>query len=155
MLRIGSVRSPWLFWLSDEAHQFLALLTTGFVVIHLVALLFDPLIPFSLGNLLVPLNEPYRPLAAGLGVLSLYALGIVLLSSWGRKRISHGVWRALHFMSFLAFLLVTLHGILAGTDVSQPWMQILYLGAGALFTFLIVVRFLVVAVSRGSDQVAA
>ena len=155
MLRSGRARSPWLFWLSDETHQFLALLTTGFVVIHLLALLFDPLIPFSLANLLVPLNEPYRPVAAGLGVLSLYGLGLVLLTSWGRKRLSHGTWRTLHFLSFPAFALVTLHGILAGTDTSQPWMLLLYLGAGALFAFLIILRFLVMAISHSSQQVSA
>jgi DMSO/TMAO reductase YedYZ heme-binding membrane subunit len=155
MLRIGRARSPWLFWLSDETHQFLALLTTGFVAIHLLALLFDPLIPFSLTNLLVPLNEPYRPVAAGLGVLSLYGLGLVLLTSWGRKRLSHGVWRTLHFLSFPAFALVTLHGVLAGTDTSQPWMLLLYLAAGALFAFLIILRFLVMASSQDSRQVSA
>jgi sulfoxide reductase heme-binding subunit YedZ len=153
MLRSGRVRSPWLFWLSDETHQFLALLTAGFVAIHLLALLFDPLIPFSLANLLFPLDEPYRPVAAGLGVLSLYGLGLVLLTSWGRKRLSHGTWRTLHFLSFPAFALVTLHGILAGTDTNQPWMLLLYLGAGALFAFLIALRFLVMAISQGSRQV--
>jgi DMSO/TMAO reductase YedYZ heme-binding membrane subunit len=155
MLRSGRVRSPWLFWLSDETHQFLALLTAGFVIIHLLALLFDPLIPFSLANLLAPLNEPYRPVAAGLGVLSLYGLGLVLLTSWGRKRLAHGLWRALHFLSFPAFALVTLHGVLAGTDTNQPWMLSLYLGAGALFAFLIVSRFLVMAASQDSQRASA
>ena len=152
MLRSGRARSPWLFWLSDETHQFLAVLMAGFVAIHLLALLFDPLIPFSLANLLVPLDEPYRPVAAGLGVLSLYGLGLVLLTSWGRKRLSHGAWRTLHFLSFPTFVLVTLHGILAGTDTSQPWMLLLYLGAGALFGFLVVLRFLVMVVSQGSQR---
>jgi DMSO/TMAO reductase YedYZ heme-binding membrane subunit len=155
MLRSGRVRSPWLFWLSDETHQFLALLTTGFVMIHLLALLFDPLIPFSLANLLIPLDEPYRPVAAGLGVLSLYGIGLVALTSWGRNRLSHGMWRTLHFLSFPAFALVTLHGVLAGTDITQPWMMLLYLGAGGLFMFLIVLRFVVMAISHASQQVSA
>jgi sulfoxide reductase heme-binding subunit YedZ len=71
----------------------------------------------------------------------------------GRKRLSHGIWRTLHFLSFPAFALVTLHGILAGTDTNQPWMLLLYLGAGALFAFLIALRFLVMAISQGSRQV--
>jgi hypothetical protein len=51
-----------------------------------------------------------------------------------------------------AFVLVTLHGMLAGTDASQPWLILLDLDAGALFAFLIVLRFLVIAISNDSLQ---
>src|SRR5262249_6247925 len=60
LVRIARLRNPWTL---DEVHQFLAVLTAGFVALHLLSLVFDPLIPFALLNLLLPGDEPYRPFA--------------------------------------------------------------------------------------------
>jgi sulfoxide reductase heme-binding subunit YedZ len=62
-------------------------------------------------------------------VFSVYGLVIVLLSSWLRRYIKYTSWRALHYTSFAVFLLVTLHGVLAGSDSGEPWMILVYLGA--------------------------
>ena len=139
LTRVGRIRVTWML---DEAHQVLALLTAAFVTLHLLSLMFDPLIPFSLLNVLLPIAEPYRPLAVDLGVLALYGLAIVLVSSWLRRSISHARWRALHYTSFAVFLLVTLHGILAGSDAGQPWMRLVYVGAGGAAGLLVLMRLL-------------
>jgi predicted ferric reductase len=77
-----------------------------------------------------------------LGVFSLYGLVIVLLSSWLRRYIKHASWRALHYTSFAVFLLVTLHGVLAGSDSGQPWMILVYLGASAAVVVMTLIRIL-------------
>src|SRR5262249_37453498 len=82
-----------------------------------------------------------------LGLLGLYALVAVLISSWLRRRIPHPTWRALHVASFAAFVLITLHGLLAGADTAQPWMRAVYTGAAASIAFLILMR---VLVARGT-----
>lgn len=142
LVRVSHVRSRWAIWLLDEAHPFLALLTAAFVALHLLSLVFDPLIPFSLLNLLLPFGEPYRPVAVALGVLALYGLAVVLLSSWLRRYISHARWRALHYTSFAVFALVTLHGLLAGSDAGQPWMHAVYLAGSGAVAALVVARIL-------------
>lgn len=129
-------------WVLDELHQFIALLASAFVALHLVALLFDPVVPFGLLNLLLPLAEPYKPLAVDLGVLGFYALLVVLASSWLRRRMSYALWRGLHYVSFAVFFLVTLHGLLAGSDASEPWMRGLYIGSASAVVFLVVMRLL-------------
>jgi predicted ferric reductase len=134
-------------WALDELHQFVALLAAAFVALHLLSLLFDPFLPFPLVSLLLPIVEPYRPLATNLGLLGLYALVAVLISSWLRRRIPHPTWRVLHFASFAAFVLITLHGLLAGADTAQPWMRSVYTGAAASIAFLILMR---VLVARGT-----
>ena len=139
LARVARIRTPWTL---DEAHQFLAVLTAGFVALHLIALVFDPLIPFSLLNLLLPIAEPYRWFAVDLGVLSLYALVVVLLSSWLRRYIAHARWRTLHYTGFVAFCLITLHGLLAGSDAGQAWMRLVYLGASVGVGALVVFRLL-------------
>lgn len=140
LVRVSQVRSRRAIWLLDEAHPFLALLTAAFVALHLLSLVFDPLIPFSLLNLLLPIGEPYRPMAAALGVLALYSLAIVQFSSWLRRYIAHARWRALHYISFAVFALVTLHGLLAGSDAGEPWMRAVYLAGSGAVAVLVVAR---------------
>jgi predicted ferric reductase len=137
LMRTTRRQVPW--WL-DEAHRYLAVLIAGFVVLHLLSLVFDPLIPFTPLNLLVPVAEPYRPFAVALGVLGLYCLVAVSVSSWLRRRLTHTSWRTLHYASFGAFVLVTAHGVLAGADSGEGWMRLVYLGAGIIVALLTVRR---------------
>jgi sulfoxide reductase heme-binding subunit YedZ len=139
-------------WLLDELHQFISLLAAAFVALHLLALLFDPFISFSPLNLLLPLGQPYRPLPVDLGVLALYALGVVLVSSWLRRRMSPRTWRVLHNVSFAVFFLATLHGLLAGSDAGQPWMHALYVGGAASVLFLVVARIFAQPSERAQDM---
>lgn len=129
-------------WMLDEIHQFLALLAGAFVLLHLATLAFDPFITFSPANLILPFAQPYRTVPTDLGVLALYTLAIVLVSSWLRRRMSYRVWRGVHYISFITFFLVTLHGLLAGADASQPWMHAVYIGSAAAVVFLIFFRIL-------------
>jgi len=139
LVRTAGARASWVL---DEVHQFLALLTAALVGLHLLSLFLDPLIPFSLLNFLLPIGEPYRPFAVDLGVLTLYGLAIVLLSSWLRRYIKYAHWRTLHYTSFAVFFLVTMHGVLAGSDSGQPWMILVYLGASASVVLLGLFRLL-------------
>lgn len=140
LARVGRVRDSRTLWLLDELHPYLALLTAAFIALHLLSLLFDPLIPFAPLNLLVPVAEPYRPFAVGVGIFALYTMAVVLLSSWLRRYIKHAHWRALHYTSFIAFVLVSLHGLLAGSDGGEPWMQLVYIGGAGVVTALVLIR---------------
>lgn len=123
-------------WALAELHQFVALIAGAFVALHLLALALDPFLHFSVINLALPVSEPYRPFQVALGVLGLYALLVVLASSWLRSRLSYALWRGLHMTSFALFALVTAHGLLAGTDASAPWMKGVYFAALAVVIFL-------------------
>lgn len=129
-----------LTWIVDELHQVVATLALVLVGMHLLSLLLDPFLPFTLTNLLVPLTEPYRPLAARLGVLAVYGMVLVSVSSWLRRRITFGAWRGIHYFSLVTFALATAHGFLAGSDAAEPWMRGLYAGAAGAFVFLLLVR---------------
>ena len=130
-------------WRVDELHQFIATLAGVFVLGHLLALKFDSYLPFSLANLLLPINEPYRPAAVVVGVFALYTLVPILLTSWLRRRLRYGLWRAVHYISFVCFVLVTAHGWLAGSDSGEPWMRAIYAGASAMVVFLLLARLFV------------
>jgi predicted ferric reductase len=117
MLRtVGRQASERVHWSVDELHQVMAVLAGLLVLAHLLSILFDSYIPFSLGNLLLPFGEPYKEPYTRLGVFAMYALALVLFSSWLRRRISYRAWRAIHYVSFVAFILATTHGFFAGSD---------------------------------------
>jgi methionine sulfoxide reductase heme-binding subunit len=123
-------------WRVYDLHQVLTLLLFGFVGLHLVTLYLDPFEPFSLLKLVWPFAETYRPLGTALGVLTLYLLVLVALSSWARRLLSARLWHLLHLVSYVAFVLVTIHGLLTGVDSQTPWMLGVYTGSSALVVLL-------------------
>jgi hypothetical protein len=143
MLRgIARTSGEYLSWVVDELHQVLSNIFGGLVVMHLVTLYYHTFIPFTVSNFLWPGQQPYRPLAVNLGVLGLYTLVILLISSWIRRRLSYRVWRWLHYLGFATFVLVTWHGLLAGSDAGESWMHALYAGASAAVGFVLLMRLL-------------
>ena len=107
---------------------------------HAILLMADKFFAYSLGDILIPFTGPYRPIEVGLGTLAFWILLIVTPSFALRKRLfSHRTWRLLHYSSYVAFLLVTLHGLLAGTDGTHLGFRLL-LGISVLTTSLLLVH---------------
>ncbi len=109
---------------------------------HAALLLMDTYYTYTPAAILVPFTGPYRPLWVGLGTLSLYGLVIVAASFWARKWMGMAAWRALHYTSFVFYLLVTVHGIMSGTDSHSLGAQTMYLGSAAIIFFLTIYRIL-------------
>jgi predicted ferric reductase len=152
------VRTRILEWLAArwrwfDLHQFTSLLALGFVGLHVLSLLGDTYIGFSLDQLLIPFASPYRPLEVAAGVIALYLLAIVTLTSLIQRDIGHRVWRAIHYSTFALFLLALNHGIFAGTDSGELWAAGLYAFSGILVTSLTVWRFRSAGRSRHRDTV--
>lgn len=129
-------------WVVDEVHQFLGTIFGVLVGLHLLTLLFDPFIPFTAVNFILPINEPYSPLAVGFGVVALWTVVVILASSWLRRHLPYRFWRLLHYLSFATYVLVTLHGLFAGSDTSTFWITIMYGGSAAAISFLVLMRLL-------------
>jgi methionine sulfoxide reductase heme-binding subunit len=143
-------------WVSKPAANVFhaAVGSTGLVllVVHLALLLVHRFVPFDLLDLLIPMRSSFRPVAIALGVLSMYAMVAVAVTSWLRRRVGSVWWRRTHLLAIPSFALSLLHGLLAGTDSRQAWMLALYGVSAAVVLFLIVVRSLTVRVlgRRGS-----
>jgi len=121
-------------------HQFLS--TVGLVLlgVHIGGLLLDRYVRFTPRDVLVPGASTYRPFAVALGILGMYAMVMVLVSSWVRRRYSAKLWRRLHLAATPAFILALLHGLLAGADASRRWMYLLYVLTACIIVFLLVLR---------------
>jgi sulfoxide reductase heme-binding subunit YedZ len=118
-----------------DTHRFLALLCLGATGIHGVALVLDSTVHIGIAGLLVPGFVPYRPVWVGVGVVAAELMVLVYASFSQRKRIGVKNWRRLHWATYGIFAAMVVHGIMAGTDTTQPWALGMYLGAiGAVVT---------------------
>jgi sulfoxide reductase heme-binding subunit YedZ len=123
-------------------HEYLPILSMVFVALHVLALLGDTYISFSIWQLLVPFTSSYEPFWTGLGSLSFYLSLALIASFYLRKQISQKVWRAFHYTSYLAYLIALTHGVMAGSDSGTPGMRVIYLVTGGLSLFLVYYRLL-------------
>lgn len=103
---------------------------------HGLLLLFDKYFTYTLGNILLPFTGPYRPEAVGLGTLALWLLIAISLSFPLKKRIGQTAWKRLHYTSYIAFGLVSLHGLFAGTEGTHPGFRLL-VGTGLVVVMLL------------------
>jgi len=134
----GRPRPAWLF----DLHRFLGGLALGFVGVHVLAVLADSYVHFSLLNVLVPLTGDWHPLAVAWGIVGLYLLLAVELTSLARTRLPRGLWRRVHYASFVVFAATTVHGLTAGTDARAPALRLAYLAVSALVAALTAPRLL-------------
>jgi predicted ferric reductase len=126
-------------WVTNELHRFVTLVGLVFIGVHGVALFLDPFMRFSLGEVLVPLAAHYRPIWVALGIVAGYLLVALWLSERVRGLIGYAWWRRFHALAFVAFVLATVHGIAAGSDIRTPWALGVYavsLGAVATVSLL-------------------
>ncbi len=123
-LKYQSPRWPRL--INSEWHNYLTLLSTVFLGVHVLAVAVDPYTHFGLAELLVPLASHYRPFWMALGIVGLY-LGIAIgVSTLIRPLIGYKLWRRLHVLTLVVYALATVHGIFTGTDTLTWWGWALY-----------------------------
>jgi ferredoxin-NADP reductase/DMSO/TMAO reductase YedYZ heme-binding membrane subunit len=122
-------------WLLD-LHRMLGGLAVTFTAMHLAGLYLDTWSGFTLTQLFVPLQSGYRPTAVAWGVVALYLMAAIEVTSLLRRRLPDALWRWVHRTAFGVFLLATLHVFTAGSDAANPWIQGTAVAVGCGFVFL-------------------
>lgn len=126
-------------------HEFLPLVGVVFAALHALVLLGDSYIDFAPWHLLVPFSGPYKPLWTGLGIIAFYLSVALIASFYARKIIGQKTWRALHYLTYLAFAIALIHGVMAGSDSGTAFMQAVYAITGGVSVFLLFYRLLAYA----------
>jgi sulfoxide reductase heme-binding subunit YedZ len=132
-------RKPRPAWLLD-LHRALGGLAVIFTGVHVIAVMLDSYVHFGLAEVLVPLASRWHPVAVAWGIVGMYLLLAVELTSLARRRLSKRVWRAIHFASFPLFLVATVHGLAAGTDTGTGLAAAVVAAVVAAGVWLTVVR---------------
>ena len=133
-----------------DFHQFLSLLAIAFVLVHIVVLLADQYLPFTLQQVLVPFIAPYRPVWVGIGVIGFYLTVLVSITFYIRRWIGQKTFRVIHYLSFIAFAAAAVHGLFAGTDSPLWTVQAMYAFTSLVVVFLTVYRILAAPRNRQS-----
>ncbi len=121
-------------------HQDLASFGLGLAAIHGALLALDKSVPFTLAQIALPGLAPYRPVWVAAGQIAFYLMLAVVGSFYVRRRIGQRAWRLLHYLTFLAFVGATAHGLLAGTDSGSAWAWWIYVGSTVAVVFLFAYR---------------
>jgi len=134
--------SRWPRLVTNELHGYVSLLALVFIAVHVFAVAIDPFTHFGLAAVLVPFASHYRPIWMSLGIVALYLLLAVWVSSRLRRRIGHRLWRQIHVLAFAVYGAATLHGLGTGSDTRTIWAAALYAGSVGLVGALLAVRLL-------------
>jgi predicted ferric reductase len=126
-------------WLLD-LHRWLGGSALAFTGVHVLALVLDQYVHFGPMQILVPFAATWHPVAVAWGVVSLYLLLAVELTSLARARISKRAWRRVHTASFVLFGTATVHGLTAGTDMRSPLFRLVTLAAATLVAGFTAIR---------------
>lgn len=129
-------RPAWLY----DLHRYLGGLALIFTGLHVLAILLDRYVRFGLVNVLVPFTGSWHPAAVAWGILALYLLLAVELTSLARSRLPLRLWRRVHLGAFAVFALSTVHGLSAGSDTMTGPVRWLMIGASLVVLVLTMVR---------------
>lgn len=133
----------------NAVHEYLSLSALSIAFLHMLSFFFDRYLHISLVEAVVPfyLERPFSSalgldigVAVGLGILALYLALILVFTSLYRHKLPLKLWRGLHYLSFLFYLLIILHGLSAGTDSTNYLVRGMYLGSFLIVVILIGVR---------------
>ena len=136
-------------------HEFVGPLAVVFTVIHLASVLASVQLQISLPELVVPFIRPANPMAQGCGVLALYLLTALALTSTARTLLSWRWWRRLHLLAYPLFGLACAHTVLAGSDTTRAVVHWVSLVVGVVILFLAALRILTARPARRSAVVPA
>jgi DMSO/TMAO reductase YedYZ heme-binding membrane subunit len=112
-------RSPRPNWILD-LHRFLGGAAVVFCAVHVGSIMLDSYVGFGPVEVLVPLTGDWNPGAVAWGIIAMYLVVAVEITSLLRRRLSKRAWRLTHFLSFPLFVMGTVHTLTAGTDASNP-----------------------------------
>jgi methionine sulfoxide reductase heme-binding subunit len=113
--------ATWPRWARQTLHRDLALLSVATLLVHVTAVVLDGFVDIPWYAAVVPFGSSYRPLWVGLGAVAFDLILAVIVTSLLRVRFGVRTWRAVHWLTYLAWPVAVLHYLKSGTDSGAPW----------------------------------
>ena len=132
-------RRPRPAWLLD-LHRYLGGLAVIFVGVHVTAIMLDTFVSFGPLETFVPFASSWKPGAVAWGIVALYLLLAVELTSLARSHLPLRIWRRVHYLSFGVFVFSTIHLLTAGTDSTSPALLVVVVAVCAAVVVLTALR---------------
>jgi DMSO/TMAO reductase YedYZ heme-binding membrane subunit len=138
-------------WLLS-VHRFLGVLSVTFTTVHLAALWADNFVQLGPREFLVPMASTWRPGAVTWGVVAMYMLVAIELTSLGMRKLPRRLWHAIHLLSFPMFAMATVHGVQSGADTSNIIVQ--WVALTGVVVVLSLLWFRVMSTERPAARIA-
>jgi methionine sulfoxide reductase heme-binding subunit len=123
LLTVGRFwHEAWPRFFNLELHRRISLLAIVFNAGHVLAAVLDPFAKLGWTSAFIPLVSTYRPIPVALGVVSMYLFVALIITGLLRSRMPQGLWRAIHWTSYLMWPMAVAHSFLSGSDAGSLWM---------------------------------
>lgn len=121
-------------------HQYLSLIAVAFAAFHAGILLADNFLNLNLWQILLPFGFQTERVGVALGQLGFWLLFICAFSFYIKKYIGQSAWRWLHFLTFMAYMLISIHVFMVGSDSRALPLLVFYAGSQTLVFLLMTYR---------------
>jgi len=132
-------------------HKAMGLALCAAIAVHVVFIFFDHFVSFSIPQLLIPWLSQYNNgtsflglhlgrLAISMGILAMYGVIIIILSSLGWIDTKKRAWRWLHYLSYAVMGLVFIHAASAGTDLRYGTFRAGWMLVGGILLLGVITR---------------
>ena len=121
-------------------HQYLSLIAVGFAAFHAGILLADNFLNLNLWQILLPFGFQTERVGVALGQLGFWLLFICAFSFYIKKYIGQSAWRWLHFLTFMAYMFISIHVFMVGSDSRALPLLVFYAGSQTLVFLLMTYR---------------
>lgn len=126
-----------------DMHRWLGVTAVAFLLVHLVLLLIDPAVKFTVAQILIPGLAPWKTVAVALGTVAFWTL--IPVTFLGRLRprlgkVGNAWFKRSHYLAYAAWPIATMHYVLAGTDALAQWSLAILITGIALLVFGLLAR---------------
>ena len=132
-------RKPSPKWFTD-LHRFLGGTAVVFVAVHVGTIVADSYVHFGLADVLVPFASRWHPVAIAWGVVALWLIFAIEVSSLAMRFLPRRVWHAIHLSSYVLFVSATMHALASGPDTRKQAFELVLSAVLAVVTLLTLVR---------------
>ncbi len=132
------------------SHKALGITLGISILLHIGALYFDSFVTFDLQSIFIPFVSNYKPIVifgisfgslfVALGVLALYLILAIILTSlfWIEKKPK--TWKLTHLLSYIAMIFVFVHALYLGTDLASGVLRYVWIGLILILTVFSLIR---------------
>ncbi len=135
------VRGPGVKSRVNQIHEATALVALLAIAGHGLALLGDSYLRPGVAGIAVPFVMSHQPLWTGLGIIGGWLAAALGLSFYARRRIGARLWRRMHRLTILVYLLAIAHTLGSGTDAGTAWLAGILAVTAAPVVVLALVRY--------------
>ncbi len=116
---LGRKASPaWIL----SIHRYLGGLGVIFTGVHVGAIMLDDFVDFGVVEVLVPWTSTWRPGPVAWGIVAMYLMVAIEVTSFAMRRLPKRLWRWVHWSSAPLFVTATVHGYQSGTDAGRAFI---------------------------------